>query len=127
MSSSCQVLKKASPTCASSGALRRYWLADSYEARHAAGQEPQNIDKEFLRLWFRDNCDPYTDEVGPHKKMHTAGLVSLPVEQRGRLPCAEVCGGAARANLLLLCLRLQQCVLLEPVTIVPCRYIHLCM
>lgn len=41
----------------------RYWLADSYEARHAAGQEPQNIDKEFLRLWFRDNCDPYKDEV----------------------------------------------------------------
>lgn len=32
----------------------RYWLADTYEARHAAGQEPQNIDKEFLRLWFRE-------------------------------------------------------------------------
>jgi phosphoribosylaminoimidazole-succinocarboxamide synthase len=44
-------------------ALGRYWLADSYEARHAAGQEPENIDKEFLRLWFRDNCDPYADEV----------------------------------------------------------------
>ena len=34
----------------------RYWLAGSYAARHAAGQEPQNIDKEFLRLWFRDRC-----------------------------------------------------------------------
>ncbi|KAI3438443.1 hypothetical protein D9Q98_000873 [Chlorella vulgaris] len=43
----------------------RYWLADSYEQRHAAGQEPQNIDKEFLRLWFRANCDPYKDEVLP--------------------------------------------------------------
>lgn len=31
----------------------RYWLAGSYEARHAAAQEPENIDKEFLRLWFR--------------------------------------------------------------------------
>jgi phosphoribosylaminoimidazole-succinocarboxamide synthase len=41
----------------------RYWLAGSYEQRHAAGQEPQNIDKEFLRLWFRANCDPYNDEV----------------------------------------------------------------
>lgn len=41
----------------------RYWLADSYESRHAAGQEPQNIDKEFLRLWFRSRCDPYKDEV----------------------------------------------------------------
>jgi hypothetical protein len=42
----------------------RYWLADTYEARHAAGQEPENIDKEFLRLWFRERCDPYKDEVG---------------------------------------------------------------
>ena len=39
----------------------RYWLAESYAARHAAGQEPQSIDKEFLRLWFRANCDPYGD------------------------------------------------------------------
>jgi hypothetical protein len=31
----------------------RYWLADTYAARHAAGLEPENIDKEFLRLWFR--------------------------------------------------------------------------
>lgn len=43
----------------------RYWLADSYESRLAAGQEPQNIDKEFLRLWFRERCDPYKDEVLP--------------------------------------------------------------
>jgi hypothetical protein len=39
----------------------RYWLAESYAARRAAGQEPENIDKEFLRLWFRDHCDPYAD------------------------------------------------------------------
>ena len=43
----------------------RYWLAESYEARHAAGEEPQSIDKEFLRLWFRANCDPYGDAVAP--------------------------------------------------------------
>jgi hypothetical protein len=41
----------------------RYWLAESYEARHAAGLEPQSVDKEFLRLWFRANCDPYADLV----------------------------------------------------------------
>ena len=28
-------------------------------------QEPQNIDKEFLRLWFRENCDPYADTELP--------------------------------------------------------------
>eukprot|EP00891_Asterochloris_glomerata_P004412 jgi/Astpho2/4412/Aster-00030 len=43
----------------------RYWLADSYEERHAAGQEPQSIDKEFLRLWFRERCDPYKDKDLP--------------------------------------------------------------
>jgi len=43
----------------------RYWLASSYQARIQLGFEPENIDKEFLRLWFRDNCDPYKDEVLP--------------------------------------------------------------
>lgn len=43
----------------------RYWLASSYEARIAAGKEPENIDKEFLRLWFREQCDPYKDEILP--------------------------------------------------------------
>ena len=43
----------------------RYWLADSYEQRIAEGLEPKNIDKEFLRLWFREHCDPYHDEVLP--------------------------------------------------------------
>jgi phosphoribosylaminoimidazole-succinocarboxamide synthase len=43
----------------------RYWLADSYEARLAAGHEPEMIDKEFFRLWFRERCDPYKDAVLP--------------------------------------------------------------
>lgn len=30
----------------------RYWIADSYAAASDTGQEPQNFDKEFLRLWF---------------------------------------------------------------------------
>ena len=45
------------------GLMCRYWLADTYEERHAQSQEPQNVDKEFLRLWFRQNCDPYNDKV----------------------------------------------------------------
>lgn len=43
----------------------RYWLAESYEERFKAGENPENIDKEFIRLWFRDHCDPYKDEVLP--------------------------------------------------------------
>jgi phosphoribosylaminoimidazole-succinocarboxamide synthase len=43
----------------------RYWLAPSYEERFALQQEPENIDKEFLRLWFAKNCDPYKDATLP--------------------------------------------------------------
>jgi phosphoribosylaminoimidazole-succinocarboxamide synthase len=41
----------------------RYWLADTYAARTAAGQEPQSIDKEFVRLWVRARCDPYAADA----------------------------------------------------------------
>ncbi len=30
----------------------RFWVAESYEATRGADQEPENFDKEFLRLWF---------------------------------------------------------------------------
>jgi phosphoribosylaminoimidazole-succinocarboxamide synthase len=43
----------------------RYWIAKTYDERMAVGENPQNIDKEFLRLWFVDNCDPYNDETLP--------------------------------------------------------------
>ena len=43
----------------------RYWISESYETRFNENKEPQNIDKEFLRLWFVDNCDPYNDETLP--------------------------------------------------------------
>lgn len=43
----------------------RYWIANSYEERIAKGQEPENVDKEFLRLWFVGNCDPYNDSELP--------------------------------------------------------------
>ena len=43
----------------------RFWVADSYQQRMREGQEPDNVDKEFLRLWFTENCDPYEDEVLP--------------------------------------------------------------
>lgn len=30
----------------------RFWIADTYEERIAAGQEPDNFDKEFIRLFY---------------------------------------------------------------------------
>ena len=32
----------------------RFWKADSYEAKISEGQEPENFDKELLRLWYAD-------------------------------------------------------------------------
>jgi phosphoribosylaminoimidazole-succinocarboxamide synthase len=32
----------------------RFWVADTYEEQFASGQEPENFDKEFLRLWYAD-------------------------------------------------------------------------
>ena len=43
----------------------RYWQAKTYEERIAKGLEPENFDKEFLRLWFKEHCDPYKDKVMP--------------------------------------------------------------
>jgi phosphoribosylaminoimidazole-succinocarboxamide synthase len=43
----------------------RYWQLDSYPTRFAAGEEPEYFDKEFLRLWFREHCDPYQDATLP--------------------------------------------------------------
>jgi phosphoribosylaminoimidazole-succinocarboxamide synthase len=43
----------------------RYWIAGTYEKKFAANEEPDSFDKEFLRLWFVNHCDPYNDKVLP--------------------------------------------------------------
>ncbi len=43
----------------------RYWLGETYAQRIAAGEEPENYDKEFLRLWFKERFDPYADTPAP--------------------------------------------------------------
>jgi phosphoribosylaminoimidazole-succinocarboxamide synthase len=53
----------------------RYWLAESYETQMAQGKEPENIDKEFLRLWFVEHCDPYQE--GPLPEAPEALVVTL--------------------------------------------------
>lgn len=41
----------------------RYWIADSYEASFAAGTRPASFDKDFVRGWVAERCDPYKDEI----------------------------------------------------------------
>jgi len=59
----------------------RYWVADSYEKRHAAGMEPESLDKEFFRLWLRSPGFEYggkhpeiTDDV---RVMHASKYIEL--------------------------------------------------
>lgn len=41
----------------------RYWIAASYAERIARGEEPESLDKEFLRLWISARCDPYQEPI----------------------------------------------------------------
>jgi phosphoribosylaminoimidazole-succinocarboxamide synthase len=43
----------------------RFWQLASYERRFKRGEEPEYFDKEFLRMWFKQHCDPYKDEKLP--------------------------------------------------------------
>jgi phosphoribosylaminoimidazole-succinocarboxamide synthase len=41
----------------------RYWKSGSYEERFAAGANPETLDKDFLRLWIAERCDPYSETI----------------------------------------------------------------
>jgi phosphoribosylaminoimidazole-succinocarboxamide synthase len=41
----------------------RYWLQDSYAKRMASQRSPVCLDKEFLRLWVNERCNPYKDVI----------------------------------------------------------------
>lgn len=41
----------------------RYWIADSYEQSFATGSRPASFDKDFVRAWVTERCDPYKDPI----------------------------------------------------------------
>ena len=41
----------------------RYWVAASYPERFAAGMPPETLDKDFIRRWVAERCDPYVDAI----------------------------------------------------------------
>ena len=43
----------------------RYWFAETYPARFAAGEPPDAFDKDVLRRWVAARCDPYRDPIPP--------------------------------------------------------------
>jgi phosphoribosylaminoimidazole-succinocarboxamide synthase len=48
----------------------RFWMSDSYQECMDNGQNPDSLDKEFLRLWITGQCDPYNDPI-PEIPMET--------------------------------------------------------
>ncbi|CDN56187.1 Phosphoribosylaminoimidazolesuccinocarboxamide synthase [Neorhizobium galegae bv. officinalis bv. officinalis str. HAMBI 1141] len=41
----------------------RYWIADSYSEAFRNGTRPKSFDKDFIRAWVVERCDPYKDEI----------------------------------------------------------------
>ncbi len=41
----------------------RYWIAESYEQAFQNGTRPQSFDKDFVRAWVAERCDPYKDTI----------------------------------------------------------------
>jgi phosphoribosylaminoimidazole-succinocarboxamide synthase len=58
----------------------RYWIAATYQERHARGEEPESLDKEFLRLWLRErgitdqNIPPLDEEIRVQVAQRYIGL-----------------------------------------------------
>jgi len=85
----------------------RYWIAESYNARLTAGQEPESLDKEFLRLWITARCDPYAEplpDIPPETLLEFSGKYIRLYEQVTGEPFEKPASGEAvhdrvRANL----------------------------
>jgi phosphoribosylaminoimidazole-succinocarboxamide synthase len=41
----------------------RFWRAGSYAERVARGERPDSFDKDFVRAWVAQRCDPYNDPI----------------------------------------------------------------
>lgn len=85
----------------------RFWLADSYEARHAAGEEPENFDKEFVRLRYaaggyrgEGEPPPLPDDLAvaaAHRYIRTFEMLTGQSFEPGAQPTAERVERAMRA------------------------------
>lgn len=58
----------------------RYWLAESYQRRFAAGEPPESLDKDFVRRWVTARCDPYRDPIPEIPREVVAEAARLYVE-----------------------------------------------
>ncbi len=52
----------------------RFWRADTYDERFEAGEEPENFDKEFVRLWYQSLG--YSDD-GPLPALSSEMIITI--------------------------------------------------
>jgi phosphoribosylaminoimidazole-succinocarboxamide synthase len=62
----------------------RFWIKDTYEERFEKEEEPENFDKEFIRLWYTSRIDPYKDPIPdmPEDLMITASRRYIDVYEK---------------------------------------------
>jgi phosphoribosylaminoimidazole-succinocarboxamide synthase len=53
----------------------RYWFKHSYNERFNNGEHPEAIDKEIIRMWIKENYDPYDKSVHIHVPQDKKDLV----------------------------------------------------
>lgn len=70
----------------------RIWRAESYEKRMSRGKEPDGLDKEFLRLWLKDQGFSGEGEVPPVPSEVTGRLADLYAEPYRRLTGIDLSG-----------------------------------
>ncbi|WP_132661592.1 phosphoribosylaminoimidazolesuccinocarboxamide synthase [Rhizobium azibense] len=87
----------------------RYWIADSYQQAFEDGTRPASFDKDFVRAWVAERCDPYKDEIPeiPVELVEETSKVyikayeaitaqSFVADDRGETPAARVRSNLAR-------------------------------
>jgi phosphoribosylaminoimidazole-succinocarboxamide synthase len=58
----------------------RYWHRASYLARFEAGRRPDSFDKDFVRSWVAERCDPYADKIPEIPQELIIGTAAVYVE-----------------------------------------------
>jgi phosphoribosylaminoimidazole carboxylase PurE protein len=54
----------------------RYWIAETYQDRFDAGLSPESVDKEIVRKWYAEKCDPYKEKILPPAPAHLISTLS---------------------------------------------------
>jgi phosphoribosylaminoimidazole-succinocarboxamide synthase len=58
----------------------RYWKAATYDKHFAAGTKPDSFDKDFVRNWVVQRCDPYKDDIPEIPAEHIANTSAVYIE-----------------------------------------------